>query len=169
MRVLRYYWSEIVWWHFWRLRETLVVLNGVTWKFGAKRSRRQEVDRSQILPAVLASVVHRRCNYVMEKRAAMVTKDRALLIGRLASRKACRLSAGHRTGRSRRSSPLLGAEKRNLGFCDWRCPFYCCPNCELRRGQTAGIVSTCAGRRFKANSAKGRYKSTMGQPTGESV
>jgi hypothetical protein len=94
-----------VWWHFWYLKETLVVLNEVTWKSGVTRSRRQEAGRSQILLAVLASVVHLRCNYVMEKRAATVTKDRALLIGRLASRKACHLSAGHRTDRSRQSSP----------------------------------------------------------------
>ena len=105
VRVSRYYWTEIVWWCFWYLSETLAVLEVVTWKSGAKRSRRQEADRSQIVLAVSACVVHLRCNYVTEKRAAMVTKDQALLIGRLASRKACHLSAGHRTDRSRRSSP----------------------------------------------------------------
>jgi len=157
VRVLRYYWSEIVWWYFCYLTETLVVLNGVTWKSGAKRSRRQEADRSQILLVVLASVVHRRCNYVMEKRVAMVTKDRALLIGRLASRKACHLSAGHRIDRSRRSSPCWNAEKRNPWIlCDWRCPLYCCPKCELRRRPAAGTVSTCSGRRFKCECSEGK-------------
>jgi hypothetical protein len=122
-----------VWWHFWYLSETLAVLEVVTWKSGAKRSRRQEADRSQTLLMASACVEHLRCNYVMEKRAAMVTKDQALLIGRLASRKACHLSAGHRRDRSRRSSPCWTQKEEILDFCDWRCPLYRCPNCELRR------------------------------------
>jgi hypothetical protein len=105
-----------VWWHFWYSSETLAVLEVVTWKSGAKRSRRQEVDRSQTLLAVSACVEYLQCNYVMEKRAAMVTKDRALLIGRLASRKACHLSAGHRRDSSRRSSPCWTQKEGTLEF-----------------------------------------------------
>lgn len=116
VRVSRYYWSGIVWWHFWYLSETLAVLEVVTSKSGAKRSRRQEADRSQVLQVVSACVVHHRCNYVMEKRVAMVTKDQALLIGRLVSRKVCHLSAGHRTDRSRRSSPCWTQKEGTLDF-----------------------------------------------------
>jgi hypothetical protein len=93
------------WWHSWYLRERLVVLKVVMWKSDAKRSRRQEAGRNRALLAVTASVLHVRRNYLMERLAVTWKNDRVLLTDRPASRRACHLSAGHRTGRSRQSNP----------------------------------------------------------------
>ena len=95
------------WRRFWYLRERLVVWQAVVkWKSDAKRSRRREADKSRNVPAAsVASGVHVRRSYVTGRLVARAKNGRVLPSGRLVSRRACRLSGGHRTGRSRRSSP----------------------------------------------------------------
>lgn len=101
-------------WSFLQLKERRVVLNGITGESDAMRSRRQEAGRNQTLLAAAICVLPFQNSCLTEILEVTVTNGQALLIDRLASRKAYRLSAGHRTNKSRQSNPSC-RDKRWVG------------------------------------------------------